>query len=199
MQWDSKPQRVLLAEAVAQSIAQQVPLQPHMSAMDYGCGTGLVSLALAPQLGKVLGIDSAEAMLKVMAEKAQAANLEHVQTQLLDLTQNSLPEQQFDLIFSSMTLHHIADTAHLFKAFFTHLKPNGWMALADLDKEDGSFHPSDAQGVMHHGFERTYVQAQAELVGFRHVEFSTAHRIHKAETQRDYPIFLMTARKPVVL
>jgi 2-polyprenyl-3-methyl-5-hydroxy-6-metoxy-1,4-benzoquinol methylase len=198
-QWDTKPMRVVLAEAVAQSIAQHIALQPYMQAMDYGCGTGLVSLALAPQLGTVLGIDSASEMLKVMQDKAQAQNLHNVQTQRLDLTQEQLPEQKFDLIFSSMTLHHIADTAHILNAFFQHLKPNGQIALADLDKEDGSFHPPDAQGVMHHGFERISLHAQAELVGFRHVEFNTAHSIHKAETQRDYPIFLMTARKPVIL
>ncbi len=198
-QWDSKPQRVMLAEAVAQRIAQQIPLRQDMHAIDYGCGTGLVSLALAPQLGKVLGIDSASEMLKVMEDKARAEKLHNVQTQLLDLTQQALPEQAVDLIVSSMTLHHIADTAHILAAFFQHLQPKGWLALADLDQEDGGFHPPDAQGVMHPGFERGDLQAQAELVGFCDVQFSTAHTIHKSENQRDYPIFLMTARKPVTV
>jgi len=197
-QWDSKPQRVVLAEAVAQSISQQLTLQTNMQAMDYGCGTGLVSLALAPQLNNVLCVDSASEMLKTLQDKAQAQNLNNVQTQLLDLTQDTLPKQTFDVIFSSMTLHHIADTTQILTAFFQHLNPNGWLALADLDQEDGSFHPPDAQGVQHHGFERTHLQTQAEQAGFHQVQFSTAHTLHKTETARDYPIFLMTAHKPVI-
>ncbi len=193
--WDQKPLRVILAEAVAHAIAQQVPLRPDMQAMDYGCGTGLVSLALAPQLGSLLGLDSAAEMLKIMQDKAQTQQLPKIRTQHIDLTEETLPEHSFDLILSNMTLHHVQDTEHLLKAFYQHLNPNGWLAIADLDSEDGSFHPADAQGVVHHGFAREALQKQAESVGFSAVQFVTAHQIHKAETQRDYSIFLMTARK----
>jgi len=48
--WDEKPVRVRLARAGASAIMSQIPLDTSMSAMEYGCGTGLASIALAPAL-----------------------------------------------------------------------------------------------------------------------------------------------------
>ncbi|EQD29460.1 S-adenosylmethionine-dependent methyltransferase, partial [mine drainage metagenome] len=46
-------------------------------------------------------------MLAVLDEKARAAGLDNLHTRVLDLTREAPPAQRFDLIFSSMTLHHI--------------------------------------------------------------------------------------------
>jgi len=53
-----------------------------------------------------------------------------------------------------MALHHIESTQALVQVFSDHLKPGGMVALADLDKEDGSFHPEGSEGIFHRGFER---------------------------------------------
>ena len=50
-QWDAKPVRVERALAVADSIKTDVPLSPQMTALEYGCGTGLVSFALQSRTG----------------------------------------------------------------------------------------------------------------------------------------------------
>jgi 2-polyprenyl-3-methyl-5-hydroxy-6-metoxy-1,4-benzoquinol methylase len=52
---------------------------------------------------------------------------------------------QFDLIMSAMALHHVKDTSTLINSFYEHLKPGAKAALADLDKEDGSFHPKEVK------------------------------------------------------
>ena len=39
-----------------------------------------------------------------------------------------------------MAMHHVEDTAHFLKTLYDHLNPGGFIAVADLDKEDGSFH-----------------------------------------------------------
>ena len=96
----------------------------------------------------------------------------------------------FDLIVSSMTLHHILDVAELFRRFRQHLKPGGRVALADLDEEDGSFH-GEMPGVHHTGFKREHVRAWLETTGFRGIQFSTA--VVTCKEDRDYPVFLVTA------
>lgn len=192
-EWDKKPMRVQLALKVAEAIKQQIPLKPTMTAMDYGCGTGLVTFELAPHLKQVLGVDSAEEMLKVINQKCEEQQISNVNTYLADLTSEKLPEQTFDLIFSSMTFHHVKDVLHLMKQCFQHLNAGGWLAIADLDKEDGTFHPPEVAGVMHWGFDREEFKQLLLAAGFQNPQAITAHHIQK-ET-RTYSIFLYTAQK----
>jgi cyclopropane fatty-acyl-phospholipid synthase-like methyltransferase len=44
--WDSDPLKVERARIVAEYIRSVLPLRPGMSALEYGCGTGLLSFAL---------------------------------------------------------------------------------------------------------------------------------------------------------
>jgi 2-polyprenyl-3-methyl-5-hydroxy-6-metoxy-1,4-benzoquinol methylase len=94
---------------------------------------------------------------------------------------------------SAMALHHVNDTAKLIQTFSKHLKHGAMIALADLDKEDGSFHPSDVQGVFHSGFDRGQLKLLLEMHGFKNVTFITAHTVIKEN--KTYPIFLVTATK----
>jgi 2-polyprenyl-3-methyl-5-hydroxy-6-metoxy-1,4-benzoquinol methylase len=94
---------------------------------------------------------------------------------------------------SAMSMHHVKDTSKLIQRFSEHLNPGASIALADLDKEDGSFHPEDSEGVFHLGFKRNELQIILEKYGFREVQFVTAHTINKEE--KKYPIFLVTATK----
>ena len=72
-QWDAKPVRVERAQAVAESIKARCPLSPHMTALEYGCGTGLLSFALQPYLGHITLADSSSGMLAVLRDKIAAA------------------------------------------------------------------------------------------------------------------------------
>ena len=195
--WDSSPDRRALAAGVAAAITAAVQLQAHWQALEYGCGTGLVGAALAPFVAQLLACDVSPGMLAVLAEKARAAGLDHLQTRVLDLTREPPPAARFDLIFSSMTLHHIPDVAALLRVMHGMLKPDGWLALADLDAEAGSFHRPDVPGVMHHGFEREALQAELRNAGFRAVRARTAHTVTRTAAdgiERQYPVFLITAR-----
>ena len=121
--------------------------------MDYGCGTGLCSLPLAGRCSSVLGVDSSTEMLARLEAKARAAGLEQVTTRRHDLTAEPLAGLEFDVILCAMTLHHVREVGLLLNRFHSLLSPGGLLALADLDKEDGSFH-QDTRGVEHHGFDR---------------------------------------------
>jgi len=94
---------------------------------------------------------------------------------------------------SAMAIHHVEDTDNLVKRFSDHLKPGAKIALADLDEEDGSFHPKGMEDVYHDGFERNKFQATLEKHGFKDINFETAHTIN-GDT-RPYPIFLALATK----
>ncbi|RPI71473.1 MAG: class I SAM-dependent methyltransferase, partial [Desulfobacteraceae bacterium] len=109
--WDENPARTRLAEDVAEALKKALPLSPAMDAMDFGCGTGLVTLRLQPLVRAITGIDSARGMLEILNRKIDHYKLDHVVTLLADLDKGDLLPGNFDLIVSSMTLHHVKDPA----------------------------------------------------------------------------------------
>jgi ubiquinone/menaquinone biosynthesis C-methylase UbiE len=191
--WDADSRRHQLAADLFAALEHAVPLRPDMAALDYGAGTGLLALALAPRVRHVLAVDSSPGMLAVLAQKALTAGLANVNTFHADFTADPLPPGPFDLIASAMTLHHVADVDLLFRKFFVLLAPGGHLALADLDAEDGSFH-ADNTGVRHPGFDRASLSPQLAAAGFAGIRFTTATRI--AKNDRVYPVFLAAAGKP---
>ena len=194
-EWDQKKRRVELARAIAENIAL-LPLHTKMTAMEYGCGTGLVGLALAPRLGFLTAMDTSKGMLDVLAGKIHEQGLTNVTPLCLDLTVETCT-QRFDLIFSAMTLHHIDNTGLILEKFHHLLKDGGTLAIADLDSEDGSFH-SAGSGEKHYGFNREVLSVILGGLGFSSVNFKTVHTIQKVDedgSNRDYPVFLLTAQK----
>jgi len=161
-----------------------------MHVMDFGAGTGLISGHVAPRVASILAVDVSQGMLDKLAAKPQLQG--KVTTLCQDITEQPLNER-FDLILSAMAMHHIEDTERLLTSLASHLKPGGRVALADLDPEDGSFHPAGTEGVFHRGFDRQKLQQLMEKSGFENVRFITAHTVNKEG--RDYPVFLVTGKK----
>jgi ubiquinone/menaquinone biosynthesis C-methylase UbiE len=187
--WDAKPRRVQLAHAIAGAIIATIPLTRDMTALEYGCGTGLVALELAPHVHKIHGLDSSPGMIKVLGEKIAEQGVTNVEPFLGDLPDLQVP---LDLIYMSMTLHHIEEYVELLNQFAQHLKPGGVLALADLDKEDGTFH-DDNTGIAHFGFDQDVLQKQLAQCGFGAIKNQTVFNF--AKNDRDYPVFLLTAVK----
>jgi ubiquinone/menaquinone biosynthesis C-methylase UbiE len=153
----------------------------------------LLTLALAARVRQVLAVDSSPGMLAVLAQKAKDRQISNVEILCADFTNGPAPAGPYDLITSAMTLHHVADTQALFRCFFALLAPDGQIALADLDAEDGSFH-GHSDGIPHAGFDRETLVHQLADSGFADIQLSTAARIEK--NARAYTVFLATARKP---
>ncbi|HED12781.1 MAG TPA: class I SAM-dependent methyltransferase [Gammaproteobacteria bacterium] len=188
--WDGNELIKQLSSAVGASILEHVPLHERMQVMDFGAGTGLICSQIAQRVEKITAVDISEAMLEKLAAKPELRD--KVETVCQDIVKAPL-EYRFDLIVSAMAMHHIEDTHLLVRRFAEHAKPGALVALADLDKEDGSFHPEGTEGVHHHGFERAALQEILEECGFKTIRFFTAHTIQKEE--RSYPVFLVTAEK----
>jgi predicted TPR repeat methyltransferase len=195
--WDQKQQRLELAAQIAAAISTSLPLHPKMTALEYGCGTGLVGLALAPRLLALTAVDTSSGMLAVLDQKIKDQKITNVTTQRLDLLQETLPTR-FDLIFCAMTLHHIKEADQLLGRFCELLVDGGYLAVADLQKEDGSFHDAEADGVMHHGFEPAELATTVTGLGLQQAAVQKVHTLIKTNdggVERAYPVFLLTAKK----
>ena len=194
-QWDENPVFRERAEKIARGIRKAVPLAKSMSALDYGSGSGLLSFPLKDELGHITLKDTSAGMLAVAREKIAAQSVANMTVRQTDLTAEPLPDERYDLIYSSMTLHHIPDTDAILRTFRALLNPEGWLAIADLDREDGSFH--GIQVDVHHGFARNALADAVMAAGFAAPRFETVFEIVKdqPEGRRAYPVFLMVARR----
>lgn len=192
--WDSDPKKVERARAVADAIRKTVPLSREMKAFEYGCGTGLLSFALQEDLAQITLADTSQGMLNVLAEKISAAGATNMHPIRLDLAVDTIPPQKYHITYSLLTMHHIQNTQDILNKFHIILEPGGYLLIADLDKEDGSFH-TDGTTDVHKGFAQSELQKQVEAAGFSDVKFTIAYTIKKmvGNEEKSFPIFLMSA------
>ena len=145
--------RPAITEAIARAIQAHVPLSPDTSVLDFGCGTAALSVLLAGKVGRITAADSssgmiAEAQRKVTAVPELAAVIQPVH--LPDGDAGRLREC-WDVVCTAMALHHIEDAEQALRHLARCVTPGGYIAVADLYSEDGSFHGQEP--VPHNGFD----------------------------------------------
>jgi cyclopropane fatty-acyl-phospholipid synthase-like methyltransferase len=192
--WDDDPGHERRQVAVARAIEEAVNLSPGMSAVDVGGGTGRLSILLADRVGSVVVTDSSAGMVHVARERIQAAGLDdRLRAVQADLTIDRL-DGTYDVVWSSMALHHVQDLDGLLRSVAGLLVDGGRLAIADLDEDpDGAFHADKVDFDGHHGFDRRRLAEQLTRAGFTDVTFVDATTILKGD--REFGLFLCTATK----
>jgi len=194
-QWDNLPRRVALAHAVVAAIVEEAAPQPTMRMLDYGAGTGLVTLGLLPQVKEAIAVDSSRGMLEQLEIKAREAGITNLQTCFIDLdTEWHLPKG-IDLLVSSMTMHHVPEPATLFAYFKECMNHGALLCIADLDQEDGSFH-DDATGIPHNGFAVEQMETYFRQAGFVEIRTAVIVTVKKERegVVQEYPVNLTVGK-----
>jgi len=197
--WDENPGRVKLANDVYAAIIKAVNISPETDALDYGCGTGLLTLLLQPHVLHIVGMDRSQGMLDMLNQKIHQLSLPNVATKFLDLEKDVRLERRYNLITCSMTLHHAENPAYLIEKLYEGLLPGGYLCIADLDSEDGAFHSSN-EGVFHFGFKRSVMAYIFDKIGLVDVNLTTAAQVTKRDATsqiKTFSIFLITGKRPL--
>lgn len=156
--------------------------------LDFGAGTGVLTVPLAAHVGQVTALDTSASMLAKLSAK-NIANITPLQHDIFCGL-----EQRYAGVISSMALHHVADIPKLLSCLQQSLLENGQLALIDLYSEDGSFHGDNkAKGVQHLGFDPQQLLELAAAAGFKDLSYQQIFSIqHK--NGRSYPLFLLLGR-----
>ena len=186
--WDMSDMRVALAQNIYDAIVKNIDLNENMEVIDFGAGTGLLSRNIALHVKSLLGIDTSNGMLTKLNELGR----ENISTLLVDICTYET-QKQYDGIVSSMTMHHVEHLDALFAKMYQLLKNGGFIAIADLMSEDGTFH-NDNDGVHHFGFDEKDLIEIAQKHGFSNVQYQRIFDVQK-EGKEPYGIFLLTANR----
>jgi len=185
------------SKIISDEIANSIDINKGCSAMEFGCGTGLVSFNLYDKFKNITLIDSSKGMIDILNSKIEEYQVENMVPYHLDISNEEPLDMKFDVIYNSMVLHHIHDVKAIAKNFYELLNEDGYLCIVDLDEEDGSFHKNYSDYDGHNGFNHEELKQLLSSVGFKDIE---AHSFFYDEKIIDnekikYSLFLMKARK----
>jgi tRNA (cmo5U34)-methyltransferase len=194
--WDENPIHHARSEAIAKEMLRLLPIKKEMSAMEFGAGTGILSFMLKDFFNDIILMDSSTEMVNVANKKINAKGAKNLKSIVFDLEHETYSGKPFDMIFTQMVLHHVNDIEKLFGKFHKMLNPNGFIAIADLYSEDGSFHDEGFSG--HKGFNIDDLTLTLEKCNFKVTTaeqcFVIDRKIYEKVTNQ-YPVFLLIASR----
>jgi len=194
--WDDN-RRIQRSKVIAEKIIDYVNLQETFSGLEFGCGTGLISLNLYDKLGKITCIDTSSGMIKQLEDKVAEHNLDKITVTQLNINDDHDLKSEYDIIYSSMSLHHVTSLEETLQNFYDLLQDGGQLCIVDLDKEDGSFHSQESNFLGHNGFEQKELSQLLEQVGFNNIMSETFYNDERSIGNRniEYSLFIMKAQK----
>ena len=190
-EWDKDKMHMDRSVAIAAELQKVIPFDPSLKALEYGAGTGILSFLLKDRFSEITLMDNSQEMIKVCIEKTEYHKTKHIIPLWFDLEHQAF-EGKFDIIYNQMVLHHVNDHKAIIHTFYSLLNTEGYLAIADLFPEDGSFHGPDAK--VHLGFDPEKLTEIIKDAGFKNIEYKTCFVI-KRESGATYPVFLLVANK----
>ncbi|MFZ4401109.1 MAG: class I SAM-dependent methyltransferase [Bacteroidales bacterium] len=190
-EWDKNKMHLERSQAIAKELMKMIPIKHSMKALEYGAGTAILSFLLKDEFSEITLMDNSTEMIKVCEEKKEYLNTLHIHPLMFDLEHNNF-DTKFDIIYNQMVMHHVNDIESMLNKFYTLINPGGYLAIADLYPEDGSFHGPDVD--VHLGFNPEDITEKLKKIGFCEIENKTCFEI-KREQNKIFPVFLLTAKK----
>jgi ubiquinone/menaquinone biosynthesis C-methylase UbiE len=182
-------ERIELAKVVTEVVRPEIRDSKSKSLIDYGSGTGLVSLALTDLVDSVLLVDSSKQMLEVAEAKISHIGITNARVLYSDFTQENT-ELKADIILMSLVLLHIPDTKEILQELFNVLNAGGKLIIIDFDKNEKVNHPK-----VHNGFTHEELEKRLSEIGFKSIEIKTFYHGKRVFVKQDASMFIASSVK----
>lgn len=194
-EWDT-PRRIERAKIISKEISRSLDNIKIKSAMEFGCGTGLISFNLVDKIKNLTLIDNSEEMIQVVNKKISDYDFQNIKSICDNITDMKINDT-YDVIYSSMSLHHIVDVKDLINKLYKLINNNGVLCIVDLNEEDGRFHKNEEGFNGYNGFNQQWLRKVVEEVGFKNVTSRTFYNGRKNIDGEEVPysLFILSALK----
>ncbi|MDF2947124.1 MAG: methyltransferase type 12 [Bacillales bacterium] len=185
------PERVHIAQESAAAIREYLVDSRSKSAIDFGCGTGLVGLDLLNDFNSILFMDSSQNMINQMKQKISDSNIHNADTLCFDLEKEDIQlDINADYIFMAQVLLHIRDYKTLLSQLYKMLKPGGHLIIIDFNKNEEI--DSD---LVHNGFYLEKLRDTMLDTGYTHIQSKTFFSGKNIFMGRDASLFILDSQK----
>lgn len=165
-------------------------LLPPLDVADFGCGTGMLSVAMARWAKRVWAIDQNAQVLAQAKERAAREGHGNITFLSEDLHRLSVTDGRMDLVVISQSLHHVEDPDAVLAEAARIVKPGGRLVVLELMPHEERW-VLEQLGHRHLGFAPEALEASLRRVGFH----SLSRETHARDGASPFRVFLLTGVK----
>lgn len=193
--WDTDL-RLKRAEKIAKEMLFYIKDREVNTGLEFGCGTGLISFNLKNNVNSIKLVDRSQGMIEELNKKIEANNIENMKTWCGDILLLD-EDNKYDLIYTSMVMHHILNLEEVLNKLYNLLKPTGKLIIVELMKEDGGFHSDSKEFNGHDGFQPEDLKGNLEKLGIHNIEHKVFYKDKKEilDKEVDYELFIIVGDK----
>ncbi|EHQ90502.1 class I SAM-dependent methyltransferase [Desulfosporosinus youngiae] len=183
-------ERIQMAKLMSDAIREYSVDADHKSAIDFGCGTGLVGMNLLKDFKSMLFLDTSQNMIDQIKQKIIDFNLQNVDTLCFDFEKESLLDLQADYIFMAQVLLHINDVELILSRLYDVLNAGGHLIIVDFNKNE-----EVVSDMVHNGFDQAELRELMTKIGFKEIQSKTFYTGSKLFMNHDASLFILNSQK----
>lgn len=184
------PGRIHIAKVSSDAIRRYVVDAKSKSAIDFGCGTGLIGLDLIDEFQSMLFLDTSANMIEQVQQKIADAGIQHADTLCFDFETDDLSNLRADYIMMAQVLLHIQDVEFVLTRLFDVLNDGGHLLIVDFDKND-----KVVSDMVHNGFHQEELRNLMSSIGYRDIQSETIYTGSQIFMNQDASMFVLDALK----
>jgi Methylase involved in ubiquinone/menaquinone biosynthesis len=183
-------ERIQIAKVVANAIREYLIDAKGKSAIDFGCGTGLVGMNLINDFNSILFLDTSQNMLNQIKQKISGSNIQNAATLCVDFEKESFSDLHADYIFMAQVLLHIKNFELVLSRLYEILNKNGHLLIVDFDKNE-----KVVSDMIHNGFDQIELADSMTKIGYRNIQSKTFYTGSKIFMGQDASMFILDSHK----
>lgn len=184
------PERIEIAKISSEAIRNYLVNAKRKSAIDFGCGTGLVGLNLLDEFQSMLFLDTSQNMINELKQKMTDLHISTADTLCFDIEIEPLSNIRTDVIFMVQVLLHIRDVEVVLSRLFDVLDEGGQLLIVDFVKNENV-----VSDLVHNGFEPEVLADLMTKIGFTDIQYDTIYSGNKIFMGQDASMFILNSRK----
>lgn len=183
-------ERIQIAKVASDAIREYLVDAKSKSAIDFGCGTGLVGMNLLSDFNSMLFLDTSQNMINQIKQKISDLNIQSAETLVFDFEKEDRLDIHVDYIFMTQVLLHIDEVELVLARLYDVLNEGGHLLIVDFDKNEDI-----VSDMVHNGFDQEKLAGIMSKIGYRDIQSKTFYTGSKIFMGQDASLFILDSQK----